>query len=56
MAVKTYSVKKLGKDYKVSEHFTLGEFQCSDGSDKVKINSNLLAFLENPSFLWWFYY
>jgi uncharacterized protein YcbK (DUF882 family) len=46
MAVKTYSVKKLGKNYKVSEHFTLGEFQCSDGSDKVKIDSNLLAFLE----------
>lgn len=46
MAVKEYSVRKLGKNYKVSEHFALGEFQCSDGSDIVKIDSNLLAFLE----------
>lgn len=46
MAVRTYSVKKLGKDYKVSPHFKLKEFQCQDGSDIVKIDTNLLNFLE----------
>jgi uncharacterized protein YcbK (DUF882 family) len=46
MAVKTYYVSKLGKKYKISEHFTLQEFQCSDGSDKVLVSDELLAKLE----------
>lgn len=46
MATKSYSVKKLGRNYKVSEHFTLGEFQSRDGADIVLIDDRLLAFLE----------
>ena len=46
MANKSYSVKKLGRNYKVSEHFTLGEFQSRDGADIVLIDDRLLAFLE----------
>lgn len=46
MATKSYSVKKLGRNYKVSDHFTLGEFQSKDGADIVLIDDRLLAFLE----------
>lgn len=46
MAVKTYSVSKLGRNYLVSPHFKLSEFQCRDGSDKVLIDSELVKFLE----------
>ena len=46
MAVKTYYVSKVGKNYKISEHFTLAEFRCSDGSDKVLVSEELLAKLE----------
>lgn len=46
MAVRSYSVKKLGRNYKVSEHFTLGEFQSRDGADIVLIDDRLLVFLE----------
>lgn len=44
--IKTLSVKKYGKNYKISDHFTLGEFQCKDGSDTVKYSTELLAMLE----------
>lgn len=46
MGIITASVKKLGKDYKISEHFKLKEFQCKDGSDTVKYSTELLAKLE----------
>ena len=46
MGIITASVKKLGKDYKISEHFKLKEFQCQDGSDTVKFSTELLAKLE----------
>ena len=46
MAVKTVYVSKLGRDYKISPHFTLGEFQCKDGADKVLYSTELLALLE----------
>lgn len=46
MAVKTYSVSKLGRNYKVSDHFKLSEFQCKNKADKVLIDSQLLSFLE----------
>lgn len=46
MGIITASVKKLGEDYKISEHFKLKEFQCQDGSDTVKYSTELLAKLE----------
>lgn len=46
MAVKTYYVSKLGRDYQVSPHFKLREFQSKDGADKVLISDELLAKLE----------
>ena len=46
MAIKTYYVSKLGRDYQVSPHFKLREFQSRDGADKVLISDELLAKLE----------
>ena len=46
MAVKTYYVSKVGKNHKISEHFTLAEFRCKDGSDKVLVSEELLEKLE----------
>ena len=46
MAIKTYYVSKLGRDYQVSPHFKLREFQSKDGADKVLISDELLAKLE----------
>lgn len=46
MAVKTYYISKLGRDFQVSPHFKLREFQSRDGADKVLISDELLAKLE----------
>ena len=46
MAIKTYYVSKLGRDFQVSPHFKLREFQSKDGADKVLISDELLAKLE----------
>ena len=46
MAIKTYYVSKLGRDYQISPHFKLREFQSRDGADKVLISDELLAKLE----------
>lgn len=46
MAIKTYYVSKLGRDFQVSPHFKLREFQSRDGADKVLISDELLAKLE----------
>lgn len=46
MAVRTYSLKKQGRNYKVSAHFSLGEFASRDGADKVLVSDELLAKLE----------
>ena len=46
MSIKTVYVSKLGKDYKISEHFTLGETQCKDGTDKVLYSTDLMDKLE----------
>lgn len=46
MAVKTVSIKKLGRDYKISPHFKLSEMACKDGSDKVLYSTELMAKLE----------
>lgn len=46
MSVLMKKISRYGRDYKISEHFTLGEFQCRDGSDEVKYSTELLAMLE----------
>ena len=44
--VVTASIKKKGKNYKLSEHFTLGEFQCKNGADTVKYDMQVVTALE----------
>lgn len=46
MAVKTGYISKLGKNYKISEHFKAREFACRDGSDKFLYSTELFAMLE----------
>ncbi len=46
MSVKAVYMSKFGKDYKISEHFTLGEMQSHDGADKVLYSTELLEKLE----------
>lgn len=43
--VKTYSMKKEGSK-KLSENFTVSEFACKDGSDKILIDTELVEFLQ----------
>lgn len=43
--VKTYSIKKDGNT-KLSANFTVKEFACKDGSDKVLIDTDLVAILQ----------
>ena len=43
--VKTYSVRKNG-DTKLSDNFTVREFACQDGSDKVLIDTDLVKILQ----------
>lgn len=45
MAVKTYSKKKDGTK-KLSKNFTVSEFACKDGSDKILIDDKLVTFLQ----------
>ena len=42
----TASIKKKGKNYKVTDHFTLGEFQCNNGADTVKYDKQIVTALE----------
>lgn len=46
MAIKTAYISKLGRNYKVSDHFTLGEIASKDGADKVLYDTKLLAMWE----------
>ena len=45
LAVKTYSLKKDGNK-KLSDNFTVKEFACKDGSDKVLIDTELVKVLQ----------
>lgn len=45
MAVKTYSLKKDGNK-KLSENFSVKEFRCKDGSDKILVDENLVKLLQ----------
>ncbi len=45
MSVKEYSLKKDG-DKKVSKDFSVREFRCKDGSDKILIDDNLPKLLQ----------
>lgn len=44
--VVTASIKSKGKNYKVTDHFTLGEFQCHNGADTVKYDKQIATALE----------
>lgn len=46
MAVKTVSIKALGRGYNISPHFKLSEMACKDGSDKVLYSTELMEKLE----------
>ena len=46
MTIKQASLKKMGKGYKISPHFTLSEMACRDGSDAVLYSTELMAKLE----------
>lgn len=45
MSVKTYSFKNDGNK-KLSDHFTVSEFRCKDGSDKILIDTDLVDILQ----------
>lgn len=45
MAVKTYSLKKDGKE-KVSENFKVREFRCRDGADEILIDEKMVVLLQ----------
>ena len=45
MTVKTYSAAKDGNT-KLSKNFTVKEFRCNDGSDKILIDSDLVSYLQ----------
>lgn len=45
MSVKTYSLKKDGNK-KLSDNFTVSEFRCKDGSDKILIDTELVNILQ----------
>lgn len=45
LAVKTYSLKRDGNK-KLSDNFTVKEFACKDGSDKVLIDTKLVEILQ----------
>lgn len=46
MAIKEAYLSQLGRKYKVSDHFTLGEIASKDGADLVKYSTKLLFWLE----------
>lgn len=44
--IRTVYKSKLGADYRISDHFTLSEMACKDGSDKVLYSTELMEKLE----------
>lgn len=44
--VYTKSIKQCGKNYKITDHFTLGEFQCHNGDDTVKYDIQTVTAME----------
>lgn len=46
MSIETAYLSQLGRNYKVSDHFTLGEIASKDGADKVLYDTELLDFFE----------
>lgn len=45
--VNIYYMSIHGSGYKLSEHFTLREFQCHDGQDFIAVDPRLIELLEN---------
>ena len=46
MSVKTQYISKVGRDHRISPHFTLAEMACKDGSDEVLYSTELISMLE----------
>lgn len=46
MGVISVRISKVGRNMKISPHFTLGEMACKDGSDKVLYSTELMSMLE----------
>lgn len=44
--VVTASIKAKGKNYKITDHFALYEFQCHNGADTVKYDMQIVTALE----------
>ena len=44
--VVTASIKKYGKNHKLTDNFTLGEFQCHNGADTVKFDWRIVNALQ----------
>jgi len=44
--VSTYLIPDVGEDYSVGEHFTIGEFQCHDGTPVVLLHDALIEHLD----------
>lgn len=39
-------ISKVGRDYLISPHFSIGEMACKDGSDEVLYSTELMSMLE----------
>ena len=44
--IKKYSLREHGREHELSQHFTLGEFACKDGTDEVFVSEQLVILLE----------
>ena len=46
MSIQKKYISKVGRDYLISPHFSIGEMACKDGSDEVLYNTELMEKLE----------
>ena len=46
MSIQKKHISKVGRDYLISPHFSIGEMACKDGSDEVLYSTELMGTLE----------
>lgn len=46
MSIQKKYISKVGRDYLISPHFSIGEMACKDGSDEVLYSTELMSMLE----------
>ena len=46
MSIQKKHISKVGRDYLISPHFSIGEMACKDGSDEVLYSTELMSMLE----------